>query len=167
MMMKRISSLIGLIAACVVSAFAQMMDPVHFTVQQKQVSDSEFEVVFSGTTEAGWHVYGSDVADGGPTRAELTLESSRGVAPKGKLQMRGKVIRTMDELFGMQVSYMEGKVIFAQKFSITEPKYDLAGYLTYGACNDQNCMPPTHVEFSFSGTRKVEKPQEREAQKGL
>ena len=164
MMMKRISSLIGLIAACVVSAFAQMMDPVHFTVQQKQVSDSEFEVVFSGTTEAGWHVYGSDVADGGPTRAELTLESSRGVAPKGKLQMRGKVIRTMDELFGMQVSYMEGKVIFAQKFSITEPKYDLAGYLTYGACNDQNCMPPTHVEFSFSGTRKVEKPQETPVQ---
>ena len=161
MVMKRFFCILGFIMTCFAPTFAQMMDPVHFTVQQKQVSDDEFEVIFSGTTDAGWHVYGSDVADGGPTRAELTMESGKGVSPKGKLQMRGKVIRTMDELFGMQVSYMEGKVIFAQKFSITEPKYSVSGYLTYGACNDQNCMPPTHVDFAFSGSRKIaEKPVE-------
>ncbi|MBO4641357.1 MAG: thioredoxin family protein [Bacteroidaceae bacterium] len=160
--MKRIFFILGFIMTCFVPTFAQMVDPVHFIVQQKQVSDDEFEVVFSGTTDAGWHVYGSDVADGGPTRAELTVESGKGVSPKGKLQMRGKVIRTMDELFGMQVSYMEGKVIFAQKFSITEPKYSVSGYLTYGACNDQNCMPPTHVDFAFSGSHKIaEKPVEK------
>ena len=24
-------------------------------------------------------------------------------------------------------------------------------YLQYGACNDENCLPPTNVEFSFKG----------------
>ena len=46
----------------------------------------------------------------------------------------------MDEMFEMEVSYMEGTAKFAQKFTITEPKYEVVGYLTYGACNDQNCM---------------------------
>ncbi len=27
----------------------------------------------------------------------------------------------------------------------------MSGYLQYGACNDENCLPPTNVEFSFKG----------------
>ena len=46
---------------------------------------------------------------------------------------------------------MEGTASFAQRFIITEPEYEVVGYLTYGACNDENCIPPTDVEFSFKG----------------
>ena len=28
---------------------------------------------------------------------------------------------------------------------------DISGYLEYGACNDENCLPPTAVDFSFKG----------------
>jgi len=48
---------------------------------------------------------------------------------------------------------MEGTASFVQRFTITEPEYEVAGYLTYGACNDQNCIPPTNVEFSFKGKK--------------
>lgn len=27
----------------------------------------------------------------------------------------------------------------------------MSGYLQYGACNDENCLPPTNVDFSFKG----------------
>ncbi len=134
-----------------VSCMAQMQTPVRFSVQQKRLSDNSLEVEFVGKADAGWHVYGTDIADGGPTRAELTLEKTVGLKPEGTLRATGSVHRAVDDLFEMEVSYMEGTVKFAQKFIITGPKYEVAGYLTYGACNDQNCMPPTNVEFSFDG----------------
>ncbi|MCF2552826.1 protein-disulfide reductase DsbD family protein, partial [Bacteroides caecigallinarum] len=32
--------------------------------------------------------------------------------------------------------------------------YSIKGYLEYGACNDENCLPPTSVDFNFNGTGK-------------
>jgi thiol:disulfide interchange protein DsbD len=154
-----------LVACCALTCMAQMQTPVKFSVQQKKMSDNSLEVEFVGKVDAGWHVYGTDIADGGPTRAELTLEKSVGLKPDGKLRATGTLHRAMDEMFDMEVSYMEGTAKFSQKFTITEPKYEVAGYLTFGACNDQNCMPPTNVEFSFEGTGapQVEKaPAEKE-----
>lgn len=74
--------------------------------------------------------------------------------PVGKLTARGKVHKAYDNLFGMEVSYMENTVVFAQKMRITDATYSVKGYLNYGACNDENCMPPTNVEFTFSGSGK-------------
>jgi thiol:disulfide interchange protein DsbD len=141
-----------LAVCCALSCIAQFQTPVKFTVQQKKLSDNTIEVEFVGKIDAGWHVYGTDIADGGPTRAELTLEKTAGLKPDGKLRATGPVHRAMDEMFDMEVSYMEGTARFAQKFTVTAPEYEVAGYLTYGACNDQNCMPPSNVEFSFKGT---------------
>ncbi len=132
-------------------AWAQFENPVNFSVEKRTVSDTEFEVVFTGSIESGWHVYGPDIADGGPTKAAITLEKQEGVKPNGALKAVGDVHRGMDPMFEMEVSYMENKATFVQRFTITGEKYDLAGYLTFGACNDQNCLPPTDVEFSFQG----------------
>ncbi|MBP3711783.1 MAG: thioredoxin family protein [Bacteroidaceae bacterium] len=150
--MKRISSLLTLFIIAV-AALAQFQTPVTFSSSQKKLPDDVLEVVFQGTIDAGWHVYGTDIADGGPTRAELTLETQKGVKPDGKLRATGKVQKKMDEMFGMEVSYMEGTASFVQRFIITEPEYEVAGYLTYGACNDRNCIPPTNVEFNFKGEK--------------
>ena len=151
--MKRIISLLTLFIYIGAAALAQFQNPVTFTVAQKQTGDNVLEVVFQGTVDAGWHVYGTDIADGGPTRAELTLETQKGLKPDGKLRATGKLHKAMDDMFGMEVSYMEGTASFVQRFVITEPEYEVSGYLTYGACNDENCIPPTDVEFSFKGKK--------------
>lgn len=150
--MKKILSIIALF--CTLTAAVQFANPVKFSVKENKISDSEFEVVFTAKIDAGWHVYGTDIKDGGPTKAEITLEKQVGVKPKGKLQARGNVHRAMDDMFGMEVSFFEGSATFAQAFTITESQYEVSGYLTYGACNDQNCLPPTDVEFSFKGSGK-------------
>ena len=169
--MKRIALLLTLFICALVSALAQFQTPVTMTASQKKVGDDALEIVFQGNVDAGWHVYGTDIADGGPTRAELTLEKQKGLKPDGKLKATGKIHKAMDEMFGMEVSYMEGTASFVQRFTITEPEYEVVGYLTYGACNDENCMPPTNVEFSFKGEGKpktaepekvVEEPKEEE-----
>lgn len=130
---------------------AQIQEPVRFTVEQKKTGEGELEVRFKADIDEGWHVYGPENAEGGPTVATLTLENSKGVELKGGLKVDGKVHRAMDEMFEMEVTYVEGEASFVQTFTITEAAYEVSGYLTYGACSDQNCMPPTDVEFSFKG----------------
>ncbi len=150
--MKKILSIIALL--CSLTAVAQFANPVKFSVKENKISDSELEVVFTAKIDAGWHVYGTDIKDGGPTKAEITLEKQVGLVPKGKLQANGNIHRAMDDMFGMEVSFFEGNATFVQAFTITETQYEVSGYLTYGACNDQNCLPPTDVEFSFKGNGK-------------
>ena len=130
---------------------AQIQEPVRFTVEQKKTGAGELEIRFKADIEEGWHVYGPENAEGGPTVATLTLENSKGVELKGGLKVDGQVHRAMDEMFEMEVTYVEGEASFVQTLAITEPAYEVSGYLTYGACSDQNCMPPTDVEFSFKG----------------
>jgi len=150
--MKKI--LVVLTLFCTLPILAQFQNPVQFSVKQNKISDSEIEIVFTGKVSTGWHVYSTDIPSGGPTKAELTLEKQEGVKANGPLKPTGKVHRAMDDMFGMELSYMEGIASFSQKFTLTAEKYDIAGYLTYGACNDQNCLPPTDVEFAFSGIGK-------------
>ena len=136
------------------AALGTVSRPGKFFCFPKKLSDSEFEIVFTGKAEAGWHVYSTDIPDGGPTPATINFDEQKGVEPVGKLTARGKVHKAYDNLFGMEVSYMENTAVFAQKMRITDATYSVKGYLNYGACNDENCMPPTNVEFAFTGTGK-------------
>ena len=148
--MKKIASLL-LLWVMALPLMAQFQEPVKFSVSQNKLSDSEFELVFTGTVDPGWHVYSTDIPDGGPTSAAITFDEQTGVEPAGKLTAKGNVHKAFDELFGMEVSYMETKAVFVQKMRITAPSYSVKGYLTYGACNDENCMPPTNVDFAYAG----------------
>ena len=51
----------------------------------------------------------------------------------------------------MKVRYFANSVQFVQKLKLTGGTYKVEGYLEYGACNDENCLPPTQVPFKFSG----------------
>ncbi len=129
-MMKKITSLL-LLWVMVLPLWAQFHDPVSFSVSQKKLSDSEFEIVFTGKAEAGWHVYSTDIPDGGPTPATINFDEQKGVEPVGKLTARGKVHKAYDNLFGMEVSYMENTAVFAQKMRITDAPYSVKGSLNY------------------------------------
>lgn len=165
-MIKRIHTLFIIIMAAV-GCMAQMATPVRFTAEQRINERGELEIAFRGTIEDGWHVYGADFQDGGPQRATITLERQDGVRPQGGIRTIGDVHRGMDPMFQMEVETIEKKVTFVQTYELTADRYDIAGYLTYGACNDQNCIPPTTVEFSFLGEAKTVKAKAADTGKGL
>ena len=134
-----------------VSAFAQIQDPVQFRSEWKTVSETEVEIVFTGTIDAGWHVYSTDLGDGGPISATFNIDKMEGLELDGKLTPQGKEVENFDKLFEMKVRYFENKATFVQKLKITGANYFIEGYLEYGACNDENCLPPTAVSFTYSG----------------
>ena len=125
--------------------------PVKFTTQQKQVSPTEVDVLFTAKIDKGWHVYSTDIPEGGPQSAVMHTEKAEGAQPMGGLIKQGKEISEDDKIFDMKVRYFENNVTFIQKYKITGKTYNIKGYLEYGACNDEMCMPPSTVEFDFSG----------------
>lgn len=130
---------------------AQIQEPVKFKTEWKNVSATEVEVVFTATIDPGWHVYSTDLGDGGPISATFNTDKLVGAELSGKLRPVGKEVSSFDKLFEMNVRYFEHTAQFVQKLRLTGGDYQVTGYLEYGACNDENCLPPTQVEFSFSG----------------
>jgi len=139
------------------TAMAQQ-NPVHFSVQQKQVSPTEVEVVFTAKIDQGWHVYSTNLPADGPTSASLHVDKAEGLTPVGKLTTRGKELNVYDKTFEMKLRYFENSVGFVQRYKITAKTYSIKGYLEYGACNDEMCLPPTQVEFNFKGNGPASAP---------
>ena len=139
-------------------------NPAHFSVQQKQVSPTEIDVVFSGKIDEGWHVYSTGLATG-PISATLHTEKAEGAKAVGSLKAQGHEINIYDNMFGMKLRYFENSVKFIQRYKITGKTYSIKGYLEYGICNDEMCMPPSQVEFRYTGkgVEETEKAEEEAA----
>ena len=153
--MKKILSICLLLIAVV--AQAQIQEPVKFKSELKTLAAGEAEIVFTATIDKGWHVYSTDLGDGGPISATFNIEKISGATVVGKLQPKGKEIASYDKLFEMNVRYFESTAQFIQKLKLTGGDYKIEGFLEFGACNDENCLPPTQVEFNFSGKAEAAK----------
>lgn len=144
---KRMSTLLSLLCITMV-AFAQINNPVKCKTTWEVINDSVAELRISTMIDAGWHVYSTELEDG-PTAAVLVVETIEGMRLNGKLSFDGEEIAKYDEMFGMEVRYFENQVTFRQRFVIEKTDYKLEGYFQYGACDDENCMPPTDVTFKY------------------
>ncbi len=128
----------------------QIIAQVSFSHYVKQTADDEITIFFSGKMSDGWHVYSQNEKNG-PTPTTLTITSIKGAKLVGTLTADQKPIKKFEEVFDAEVMYFEKSVLFSQKLKLTDSKYSVEGYLEYGACNDQNCLPPTSVDFSYEG----------------
>ncbi|TGY31708.1 protein-disulfide reductase DsbD family protein [Bacteroides caecimuris] len=152
--MRKIISFL-LLSFVVYALQAQIKDPVKFKTELTPLSDTEAEVVFTATIDKGWHVYSTDLGDGGPIAATFNVDNKSGIELVGKLKPVGKEVSTFDKLFEMKVRYFENTAKFVQKVKLTGGAYAIEGYLEYGACDDESCLPPTEVPFKFSGVAKA------------
>lgn len=152
--MRKIISFL-LLSFVVYALQAQIKDPVKFKTELTSLSDTEAEVVFTAAIDNGWHVYSTDLGDGGPISATFNVDNKSGVELVGKLKPVGKEVSTFDKLFEMKVRYFENTAKFVQKVKFTGGAYAIEGYLEYGACDDESCLPPTQVPFKFSGVAKA------------
>ena len=144
-------ALTTLLLLIAVLCHAQMEDPVKFTAQLKTGTTADAEIVFTAKIEPGWHVYSTELGGGGPIEATFEAKRHDGIELVGKLMPRGKELSKFDNMFGMKVRYFEHTATFVQKIRFTKPQYVLNCMLTYGACSDKTCMPPSDVSLNKQG----------------
>lgn len=147
--MKKLTTLLVLLMVSF-AVFAQMLEPVKWSSKLNKIDDTHSEIVFTAKMDAGWHLYGMNIGEGGPAPTVFTV-NAKGAKLNGKVTSSSKLISHYDDMFEMELSWYENTAVFKQKFEIGQKPWEVSGNITFMACNDQNCMMGDPFKFSYKG----------------
>ena len=148
-MKKLISSI--MLALIALAAQAQILTPVKWKIKLDDKGGApEKEIVFTATADKGWHLYDMNLPEGGPVSSSFTFETLNGAEMIGQPVHSVKPTTVYDEQFAMNLRWYPGTVSFTQKLKVTDPaKFKAEGEVEFMACNDETCLPPDQIPFSF------------------
>jgi thiol:disulfide interchange protein DsbD len=140
-----------LILFAAISLKAQILEPVKWEITASGINENnEMTVTFRATVEKGWHVYGTDLPEGGPVSTTFFFEKLENAETTGQPAGNSNLIKKYEPMFEMELNWYENEALFTQKIKIKDPKnYRIKGYVEYMACNNENCLPPTREPFSI------------------
>ena len=148
---KSMAALILLICLMGANAMAQVVSPVKWSFEQKKISDKEIEVRFNAKIEPGWHLYGTDLPDGGPvsTSVKFTADSLH-YRFAGALTPVTQPIRKFDKIFNLELTYFALEAHFTRRITLlANTPFTIKGSIEYQSCNDETCTMD-EVDFSFA-----------------
>lgn len=129
---------------------AQILEPVKWSFAQQLADGQEYHLVFTAKMDKGWHLYSQYVKEGGPIPTTFHFEPSNDFKLIGKVT-EPKALSKYDKSFEMDVLYFDNKVEFKQKIrALTDRPFTVKGYLEFMTCDDEKCLPPAEVDFSFT-----------------
>lgn len=132
------------------TVFAQ--NPVKWNFKIEDKGNGEIELVANASISPGWHLYDTQIPDGGPYPTGISIDEIKGASPIGTFHaFNSKLHKEFDKVFEMEIGFFEKSATFVQQFKITDKaKFSLKGDIRAQACNDRECTPPIPVDFSFS-----------------
>ncbi len=134
--------------------FSQIVEPIKWTIDGKATADELYEITFRATIDAGWHLYGTDLPKGGPQPTRFVFDDLRAATLLGDVSSEKTPTTAFDETFGMSLAWYEHEAVFTQKIKV-EDGFSIKGYVEFMGCNDESCLPPTQVDFSFGAEPKI------------
>lgn len=147
--MKRFLSLF-LFVGLVWASMAQIMDPVKWMFQVKDLNESESELIFTAQLDDGWHLYSQHTDPMGPIGISFEFTPSKDYALKGKVS-EPKPHEEFDKDFNCTVRSFSGRVVFRQKIQRLSTKdFKVKGTYSYQLCNNGSCIAPDDRDFTFS-----------------
>ena len=130
---------------------AQILTPVTWKIHLDDTGASEKSIVFTATADKGWHLYDMNLPEGGPISTSFTFETLPGAELIGTPTASVAPTTVYDEQFAMNLRWYPGTVSFTQKFKVTDAaKFKMEGQIEFMACNDETCLPPDQIDFSYT-----------------
>ncbi|MBK6284329.1 MAG: thioredoxin family protein [Draconibacterium sp.] len=146
--MKKISVLFTLIFATFLIN-AQIVNPTKWEFDSKQ-NGKEVDLIFKATIESGWHLYDTDLPEGGPIATSFVFEDSTLFEFNGKILKEPQPEIHFDETFQLNVGYFNGQAILTQKIKLkSDDPVEIKGFVLFMSCNDETCTPPEESKFQF------------------
>lgn len=144
-------TLLCLLAFIALNSFAQILDPVKWSFKTESISENEFHLVFEAKLDEGWYVYAQEINGDGPIPTSISFDKNSNITLIGKPSETGdKIKEGMDEVFGIDIKKFGKRAIFKQKVKVANRATKVTGTLEYMTCDDERCLPPTEVSFSFT-----------------
>ncbi len=147
--MKKIFTLLLITVVCA-NLTAQQKIAWGFTA--KKLSGNSYELHFTATPPAGWHIYSQNTPDGGPIATAFKFTSNALVTTTAaKPKEAGKLVTYFDKNFKVDVKYFEGKADFIKTVTVKgKIKTNISGTVESMICNDRTCMPPVTEKFNIA-----------------
>lgn len=131
------------------SGFSQIIEPAKWKFSQENLGNDEYLLHFDVTLDKGWNIYSQFITDEGPVPTSFTFEKNKKAELLGKVEEKGEHVKEgMDEIFGIYLKKYTGSVQFTQKVK-AKAGVEIKGYLEFMTCDDEKCLPPSQVDFSF------------------
>lgn len=135
---------------------AQIIEPIKWTTESEQ-NGNEVELIFKASIDDGWHLYDTNLPEGGPISTSIVYKDSTLFDFVGDLVKEPLPEEHFDKTFQLTLRYFTHEVILKQKIKLkSDAPVDINGYVLYMGCNDENCLPPNEAEFSFSFNQEDE-----------
>ena len=110
------------------------------------------EIEFKVNLADGWHIFSQHLADDlGPVPTNFLFDKNSNYLLIDSVS-EPKAIHKLDPNFETKVDFFENEVIFKQKIKTIQPTI-LSGVITYMACNEFQCIPPTDQKFTIKITK--------------
>lgn len=132
-------------------AGAQIYDPVSWTFEVEKLDENSALLSMRAEIESGWHVYATELpSDDGPIATAIEFTPSDDYTLDGSL-IEQEYITKFDPNFDMELNFYDNEAVFKQKVKLNTLK-DLVvkGSLVFMVCDDEKCLPPEDVDFSFN-----------------
>lgn len=132
------------------SAFLLAQNPVKWSFSTKDAGNCQVDLILTGTIDEGWYTYSQFLeSEDGPIPTTLTFNPQPHYKLVGKAKEGGEIIKVHDKVFDMNLTKFKHKAIITQRVEVTDPTKPISGYITFMTCNDEMCLPPRDVDFSF------------------
>ncbi|MAT54208.1 MAG: hypothetical protein CMN32_06975 [Saprospirales bacterium] len=147
----RKSFLLLALSFVIASASGQILDPVKWKFSSNQLSDNEYELIFTAEIDEHWTVYSQDIKEDGPVPTSFYFTEGAHYERIGAVEESPENRKTIhDNVFDMEVTKFYHKAVFKQKVKVNDTSKPIEGFLEFMTCDDTRCLPPAEVEFSFS-----------------
>ncbi len=149
--MKRLSRFLVVIFFFLVNGISQgqIFDPVHWSQSYKKLSGQEYELIFKAKIDEGWTIYSQELIGDGPIPTSFEYTPGSHYSRIGKTREEGDRHAGYDKIFEMEVVKYTTEVIFRQKVKVTDTSKPIVGWLEFMTCDNERCLPPKQVDFSF------------------
>lgn len=130
-----------------------MLRPVSWSADMQHLKDQTFKLTVKAAIQDGWRIYGRDVADGGPVATEISLAENQPYKSEGPVKNQIKPKQKYDSVFGMPLSFFQGKAVFTKKVTLNGAVDTVLAKVRYMSCDDSRCLPPETKEVPASLTK--------------
>lgn len=129
-------------------------NPVQWSFTHKKLSDTEYELIFSGKIEPKWHVYSVNNPEGGALPTRIKYENQ-----ENNFELVGEPVETdthkaFNEIFEVEEVFFENKILIIQKIKLlnSDVKH-ISGNIFYQACIDVCINLNEDFAFSLDGSQ--------------
>lgn len=135
-----------------------MVNPIKWDAKES-LNGNKVTITYTATIEKGWHLYGTEIPDGGPNATTFTYDNLVGVEQISGIKAESPAITKFEEMFGIELTWFENTAVFSQEFKITDPEWQINVSISFMGCNDETCYMGDPTSFKF-GTSSNAAPAE-------